>query len=103
MALRIEGQIFKVLEAEFKAGGGQAGGVVKTKMRNVATGRLTEPHLRPDLRLEDLDLERQTMEFLYSDADNGYFMNPQSYEQMEIPLATLGPAAAFTARPASSA
>ena len=95
MALRIEGQILKVLEAEFKAGGGQAGGVVKTKMRNVATGRLTEPHLRPDLRVEDLDLERQTMEFLYSDADNGYFMNPQSFEQLDIPLATLGPAARF--------
>ncbi len=95
MALRIEGQIFKVLEAEFKAGGGQAGGVVKTKMRNVATGRLSEPHLRPDLRVEDLELERQTMEFLYSDAENGYFMNPQSFEQLEIPLATLGPAARF--------
>ncbi len=95
MTLRIEGQVFKVLEAEFKAGGGQAGGVVKTKMCNVATGRLTEPHLRPDLRVEDLDLERQTMEFLYSDAENGYFMNPQSFEQLEIPLATLGPAARF--------
>ncbi|MBI3669942.1 MAG: elongation factor P [Acidobacteria bacterium] len=95
MALRIEGQIFKVLEAEFKAGGGQAGGVVKTKLRNVATGRLSEPHLRPDLRMEDLELERQTMEFLYSDAENAYFMNPQSFEQLEIPLATLGPAARF--------
>ncbi len=95
MALRVQGQIFKVLEAEFKAGGGQAGGVVKTKLRNVATGRLSEPHLRPDSRMEDLELERQAMEFLYSDAENGYFMNPQSFEQLEIPLATLGPAARF--------
>ena len=95
MALRLEEQILKVLEAEFKAGAGQAGGVVKTKLRNVATGRLSEPHLRPDLRIEDLDLERQTMEFLYSDAENGFFMNAQSFEQVEIPLATLGPTAKF--------
>jgi translation elongation factor P/translation initiation factor 5A len=33
MALRIERQIYKVLESEFKAGAGQAGGMVKTKLR----------------------------------------------------------------------
>lgn len=39
MAIRIEGQIYKVLASEFKVTGGQAGGIVKTKLRNVSTGR----------------------------------------------------------------
>ncbi len=39
MALRIDKQIYKVLEAEFKAGAGQAGGMLKTKLRNAASGR----------------------------------------------------------------
>ena len=95
MAVRIEGQIYKVLEAEFKAGAGQAGGVVKTKLRSLSSGRMWEPHFRPDERLEELELERQTMEFLYSDADNCYFMNPQSFEQVEVPRAILGPAAKY--------
>lgn len=56
MALRLEGKIYKVLEAEFKAGAGQLGGVVKTKLRNVATGHISEPHIRPADRLEDLEL-----------------------------------------------
>lgn len=95
MALRIEGQIFKVLEAEFKTGAGQAGGVVKCKLRNVTSGRISEPHFRPDERLEDLVLERQTMEFLYNDSDGCTFMNVESFEQVEIPHATLGPAERF--------
>ena len=95
MAIRVEGQIFKVLEADFKAGGGQAGGVVKTKLRNVSSGKMWEPHFRPDVRMEDLDVVRQTMEFLYSDDDNCYFMNPESFEQIEIPRAILGPGERF--------
>jgi len=52
MALRIDKQIYKVLEAEFKAGAGQAAGMVKTKLRNAASGRLWESHFRPDERGE---------------------------------------------------
>jgi len=34
-----------------------------------------------DERLEDLELERKAMEFLYRDASNFVFMNPDNYEQ----------------------
>jgi elongation factor P len=92
MTLRLDGQIYKVLGAEFKAGAGQLGGVVRTKLRNVSTGHITEPHIRPDDRVEVLELERQVMEFLYRDAEQCAFMNPETFEQVEIPRAILGPA-----------
>ena len=95
MALWIEGQVFKVLEVEVKAGGGQLGGVVKSKLRNVNSGRLWEPHFRPDERLENLELERQTMEYIYSDADSCVFMNQNTYEQMEAPRGVVGAAERF--------
>ena len=95
MAIRLDGQMFKVLAAEFKAGAGQLGGVVKTKLRNLATGRFLEPHFRPDERLEDLELERRNMQFLYGDAETATFMNPQTYDQVEIPRAAMGPAEKF--------
>ena len=69
--------------------------MVKTKLRSVASGRMWEPHFRPDERLEKLELDRQTMEFLYSDADNANFMNPENFEQVEIPRAALGPSERF--------
>ena len=90
MAVRIQGEVYKVLEVAVKAGGGQLGGVVRTKLRNLTSGRMWEPHFRPDERLEELELQKQTLEFLYSDADNAFFMHPQTYEQVELPLAMLG-------------
>jgi elongation factor P len=95
MVIRIEGQIYEVLEAESKAGAAKLSGVVKTKLRNVTSGRMWEPHFRPDERLEDLELEQQTLEFLFSDADSCTFMNPESFEQIEVPRAILGMAEQF--------
>jgi len=95
MFIRIEREIYEVLEAESRAGAAKLGGVVKTKLRNVIGGRMWEPHFRPDERLDDLELEQQTMEFLFSDADTCTFMNPQNFEQIEIPRDLLGTAEQF--------
>jgi elongation factor P len=95
MAIRIEGQIYKVLEVESKAGAAKLSGVVKTKLRNVTSGRMWEPHFRPDERLEDLELEQQTLEFLFSDADTCTFMNPENFEQIPVPRAIVGPVEQF--------
>ncbi|MFB3915588.1 MAG: elongation factor P [Terriglobales bacterium] len=95
MAVRIQGQVYKVLEAEFKAGTAKLGGVVKAKLRNVAGGRMWEPHFRPDEHIEDLELKRQTMEFLFSDSENCTFMDSQTFEQLEVPRGILGIAEQF--------
>jgi len=95
MILRLEGQIYKVLEVESKAGAAKMGGVVKTKLINVKSGRMWEPHFRPQEKLEDLELERRTMEFLYSSGDTCTFMRPDTFEQVEVPAAVLGLAEKF--------
>jgi elongation factor P len=95
MFIRIEEQIYEVLEAESRPGAAKLSGVVKTKLRNVIGGRMWEPHFRPDERLEALELEQETMEFLFSDADSCTFMNPRTFEQIEIPRAILGTAEQF--------
>lgn len=90
MVIRVEGEIYKVLDVEAKAGAAKMGGVVKTKLTNVRSGRLWEPHFRPQERLEDLELERHMMEFLFAQGDSCTFMNPNTYEQIDIPNAVLG-------------
>jgi len=88
--IRIERQIYQVLEAESRAGAAKLSGVVKTKLRNVSGGRVWEPHFRPDERLEDVELEQQTLEFLFSDGDTCTFMDSRSFEQIEVPRDILG-------------
>lgn len=94
-ALRIEGEIYKVLEVEAKAGAAKMGGVVKTKLLNLGSGRMWEPHFRPQERLEDLQLERHLLEFLYAEGDTCTFMRPDTFEQIEFPRDVLGPGLNF--------
>jgi elongation factor P len=54
-----------------------------------------EPHFRPQERLEEIELERHTMEFLFAAGRTCTFMNPETFEQVEIPSAILGPAEKF--------
>jgi elongation factor P len=95
MVLRIEGEIYKVLEAEAKAGAAKLGGVVKTKLSNVRSGRMWEPHFRLQERLEDLELDRRPLQFLYAEADACTFMDPDSFEQVSVPSVILGPFQSF--------
>jgi len=95
MVIRLEGQIYKVLEVESKAGAAKLSGVVRTKLSNVKSHHMWEPHFRPQERLEEIELERHTMEFLFAAGDTCTFMNPETFEQVEIPRAILGPAEKF--------
>jgi elongation factor P len=93
--LKMGEDLLKVEESVFHVGQGKMPGSVHAKLRNVRTGSLKELRFRPEERLEDVVLEKQEMEFLYSDADSATFMHPVSYEQVSIPLEAIGPAQKF--------
>lgn len=95
MAIRVEGQIYRVLGAESKAGAAKLSGVVKTKLSKVGTTHIWEPHFRPQERIEEVQLERRTMEYVFSSADTCTFMSPETFEQIEVGKAVLGPAEMF--------
>ena len=89
--VRLDDELYRVTHAEYHAGGGQMHGAVHAKLRNVRTGGATERRFRHDERVEEVELARQTMEFLYRDADTSVFMHPETFEQMELPNDSLGP------------
>jgi elongation factor P len=95
MAVRFEGQPYKVIHAEYHPGQGQMGGQTHARLKNLSTGTFWEHSFRSDLKLEDMPVEKQSMTFLYTDADECYFMNPQTYEQVSVPSHVIGPQAAF--------
>jgi elongation factor P len=64
-------------------------------LRNLGTGALWEHSFRSELKLDDLPVEKQSMAFLYADADACYFMNPANYEQVAVPAALVGTQARF--------
>jgi elongation factor P len=84
-----------VISCDYHAGQGKMGGVAHVRMKNLLTGTFWEHSFRSDLKLEVLDIERQNLEFLYSDADQCFFMNPESFDQIGIPNSIIGSAARF--------
>jgi elongation factor P len=90
MVIKIEGELYRVIEAEYHAGGGQFGGMMFAKARNLRTGHIKEWRFHPDEKLEDVILERQEMEYLYTDGEDFYFMNPETFEQISLPREAIG-------------
>ena len=95
MVIRFEGEVYRILKVENKAAAAKLGGVVKTELAHVCSGRLREERFRPQERLEDLPVERRNMEFLFRHGDACTFMDPTTFEQSEVSNEILGSAANF--------
>lgn len=90
MALRIDGQVYRVLEVEARGGSAKTLGTIWARLSNVRSGRLWDQHFRPLERLDNVDLEKRKLEFLYSDGVNCVFQRSDTFEQIEFPAANLG-------------
>ena len=90
MAIKFEGQKYKVVAAEYHGGQGKMGGATHARLQNLDTRTFWEHSFRAELKLEEIALERQALEFLYADGEQCCFMNPVSYEQTEVAKAFIG-------------
>lgn len=83
MCLDIDGQYFFVTEfLHVKPGKGAA--FVRTKLKNVVTGRTLDRTFNAGVKIDEVRIERRPYQYLYKD-DMGYnFMNVETYEQIFI-------------------
>lgn len=86
-ALMFEGQLHIVIDTEHvKPGKGPA--YVQAKMRNIDTGTIKTNRLGSADKLEDVSIDRRTMQYLYDASGKGtgpfVFMDNESYEQIEV-------------------
>lgn len=94
MCLDIEGSLWTVIEFQHvKPGKGPA--FVRTKMRQVLTGKVVEKTLNAGVKIEIAILEKREMQFLYKEGEDFVFMDNKTYDQMNISAATVGDAANY--------
>jgi elongation factor P len=67
----------------------------RVSLRNLDTGTIWEQSVRAELKITDLPVERQALEFLYSDSGSCFFMNPQTYDHVEVGSTMIGEQAQF--------
>ena len=89
VTFELDGNVLQVIEFQHvKPGKGAA--FVRTKMKNVITGAVTERSFNPTDKVEEAFVERRDMQYLYNDGDLYYFMDTETYEQEPVSKETLG-------------
>lgn len=87
--LTLEGSPFAVL-SYYHSKMGRGGAVVKTKLKNLRTGGTIDKTFQGADKVEEADLSKRTVMYLYSDDTDAYFMDNESYEQFTLPLSKIG-------------
>lgn len=84
MALDIDGQYFFIVEfLHVKPGKGPA--FVRTKLKNLMTGRVIDKTWNAGVKVEEVRIERRPYQYLYKDDMGLNFMHPETFEQISIP------------------
>ena len=85
----MDGNVYQVIEFQHvKPGKGAA--FVRTKIKNVITGAVTERTFSPTEKFENAFVERKDMEYSYNDGNLYYFMDMETYELVPIDESKLG-------------
>ncbi|MBN2268820.1 MAG: elongation factor P [Acholeplasmataceae bacterium] len=79
-----EGNIYLVIEF-MHVKPGKGGAFVRTKLRNLRTGSVTDYTFNAGTKVERAQIDKIMMQYLYVNGDQHVFMNTESYEQIEIP------------------
>ncbi|MCD8376793.1 MAG: elongation factor P [Oscillospiraceae bacterium] len=83
-----EGKIMQVVEFQHvKPGKGAA--FVRTKMKNIITGGVTETSFNPTAKFEEAFIDRIDVQYSYSDGDLYYFMDQETFDMTPIAAADL--------------
>ena len=88
VTFEMDGGVYSIIEFQHvKPGKGAA--FVRTKIRNVISGAVTERTFNPNDKFPTAFIERKDMQYLYSDGDLYYFMDTETYEQIPINASVL--------------
>lgn len=94
VTMEYEGAPYVILEFQHvKPGKGAA--FVRTKIKNLKTGAVLEKTFRPTEKMPKAHIDRQDMQYLYSDGDLYHFMNSETFDQIAINAAEVGDSLKF--------
>jgi elongation factor P len=71
---------------------GKGGAFVRTKIKNLKTGRVLDRTFRSGEKLEEADVVERKMQYLYQDGEDLVFMDTETFEQIPFSAAQVGDA-----------
>ena len=94
LTIEVNGDIFQIVEFQHVKPG-KGGAFVRTKLRNLRTGSVTDKTFRAGERMEQAIIERRTMQFLYRSGDEYTFMDMETFDQTPLPASSIGDGASY--------
>ena len=94
MIIKHKDQLHLVFKVEHRTPGNLRA-FIQAKLRNIRTGAMFEERFRSADAIEKVVVDEVSMDFLYADGDDYYFMNPVDYEQTVLKGSTLGDAVVY--------
>lgn len=83
MTVIVESNLYQIVDfLHVKPGKGAA--FMKTKLKNLRTGGTIEKTFNTNIKIEKANISKKTMQYLYNTSDMYYFMDMNTYEQVEL-------------------
>ena len=84
----VENQPYLIIDTDFvNPGKGQA--FTKIKIKNLLNKKTVEKTVKIGEELDEADVLNTSMQFLYQESNNLFFMNLESYEQLELSVSSV--------------
>ncbi|MFK4760771.1 elongation factor P [Microbacterium sp. ZW T5_45] len=94
VVLNLEGQLWSVVEFQHVKPG-KGGAFVRTKLKNVLTGKVVDKTFNAGSKVEIENVDRRDYTYLYTDGDGYVFMDQVDFDQITVGAATVGDAKNF--------
>ncbi|HEY0795827.1 MAG TPA: elongation factor P [Acidisarcina sp.] len=94
MIIKFNNELHTVFAVEHRTPGNLRA-FIQAKLRNLRTGAMFEHRFRSPDPIDRVVVDEISMEFLYNDGDDYYFMNMEDYEQTNLKRSTLGDAVEY--------
>ena len=88
-AIMIEGKPYIIIEFQHVKPG-KGGAFVRTKVRDIRTGRVNDITFRAGEKFDEIRMESKEMLFLYSDSGEFFFMDSGNFEQFSLSSDVVG-------------
>lgn len=94
LIIKFKNDLYSVIEFQHVKPG-KGGAFVRTKLKNLKTGRVLDNTFRSGESIEPVRVERRKYQYLYRDADSLVLMDNETYEQINVPLVYFGDGAQY--------
>ncbi|MCX7810382.1 MAG: elongation factor P [Leptospiraceae bacterium] len=88
MVIKVDGDLYTVTFSQF-VNPGKGSAFVRTKLKNIKKGNVIERTFKSSEKIEDVELDKRSMSYLYREGDHLVMMDKNDYEQFNIPVALL--------------